>query len=188
MHTNVDYAKFSAHCFQSVNNTRSFHPSPPRPQQPPPLLLLSAFRKFLSMTLEKQGSSISLRIPVGHNQPAAGQASCVSKQTLEHGRPVSCAWRVYVDLPATCEVKLVKGVKGFFNQQSKSCDSFGSPFSLFTCRFASKAEWCFCCSTALSGVRSQVSWRPDEGFQKILAWGLTHGTFWHSHNVKKIWS
>lgn len=56
---------FSSLFPDSVSNTGRFFPQ---------LLLLSAFHKILSLTLEKRGSSISFRIPVGHN---AGRASCV---------------------------------------------------------------------------------------------------------------
>lgn len=82
---------FSSLFPESVSNTRSL--------QPP--FLLSAFRKFLSMTLEKQGSSIFLRIPVGHNWPP--EFKCLP-------------WSSVLDPPATCEVNSVGGEEELLQQ------------------------------------------------------------------------
>lgn len=111
------------------------------------------------------------------------------KGTTSHGTDLLCSnvclgavcWRVCVDLPATCEVKL----EGGFSKQSKSCDSFRSLFSLFML-----FGWMMLLLLHCTKWGSNNKWADSrlKNSKIYLQWRLANGTFWHSHNVKKIWS
>lgn len=135
MHIHVDYAWFSAHCFQSQAVIPGVYTPPPHPTPHPSLLLFSAFRKCLSMTLEKQGSSISLRISVRHNWPAR-HGPLVFK-CLPWSSVVACVRGV--DPPVTCEVQLGEG-KGVSLPKKQSHVTPSSPPTFCSRCSASKAE------------------------------------------------